>query len=309
MTTPTAFQLRGGRPVEHHVCFLLFGVLSLIVLWTPLSMLLTLSLHDDRYSHVLIVPLISLALVFFERRTIFRGLHFSPLQSAPFFLLAGIAYWASGSASSSLEQNDRLSLVGCVLIATCLAGFVLCYGTKCFHAALFPLLFLLLMIPLPSAVIDRIILWLQEGSAVVAYKLFRAFGVPVFWSGFTFALPGVDIEIAKECSGIRSTISLLITGMVAGHLFLRSTWRQVLLSALTIPVAIFKNAVRIVTISCLGVYGGVPFALIALAIIGPSLLLLQRAESKSQKSKNWKLAEQRTNAPAREVIGADIPSV
>jgi exosortase len=158
-------------------------------------------------------------------------------------------------------------------------------------------LFLLLMIPLPTVALDSIVLALQKGSAVVTYALFKLFGVPVFWQHFKFLLPGVEIEIAEECSGIRSSLALFITSLVAGHVFLQSTWRRVAFSLFTVPVVIFKNAVRIVTISCLGVYvdpgflhgqlhryGGLPFSLVSLAILVPFLLLLQTGERSHGKS-------------------------
>jgi exosortase len=104
-------------------------------------------------------------------------------------------------------------------------------------------------------------------------------------------LPGVEIEIAEECSGIHSSLSLLIASILAGYLFLRSKWNRILFSTFTVPVVIFKNAVRIVTISCLGVYvdpgflhgklhryGGLPFSLVSLAVLVPVLLALQKGE-------------------------------
>jgi exosortase len=152
------------------------------------------------------------------------------------------------------------------------------------------------MAPIPEAVLDKVVFALQKGSAEMTYALFKLFGVPVFWQGFRFSLPGVEIEIAKECSGIRSSLALFITGMLAGHLFLQSGWRKVVLCLSTIPIAIFKNAVRIVTLSSLGVYvdrgflfgrlhhqGGLLFALIALAIFAPLLFTLQKSESRSQR--------------------------
>jgi exosortase len=297
MTVLSTSEIR-ERPERHHLCFLLFAILAIIALRSPLKLLLTLSLRDDRYSHIFFVPLISVALIWLARRTVFCRLRFSVLHSVPFLLAAIAGYWVSLNAPVSVGQDGRVILASCTLIAVWMAGFVLCYGMQSFRAALFPLLFLLLMVPLPPLVIDKAILLLQKGSAVAAYGLFRAFGVPVYWSGFKFALPGVEIEVAKECSGIRSCISLLITGIVAGHVFLNSNWNKLIFSLLTIPVAIFKNAVRIVTISCLGVYvdqsflfgklhryGGVPFTLIALAILLPALLMLQRGEGNSQKRK------------------------
>ena len=153
------------------------------------------------------------------------------------------------------------------------------------------------MIPIPTAALDNTVLALQEGSAIATYALFKLLRVPVLWQQhFKFVLPGVEIEIAKECSGIRSSLSLFITSILAGYLFLQSTWRRLFFSLFTIPVVIFKNAVRIVTLSCLGVYvdpgflhgrlhhyGGLPFSLVSLAILVPLLFALQKGETPSPK--------------------------
>jgi exosortase len=174
-----------------------------------------------------------------------------------------------------------------------LGGFVLSYGSKAFRAALFPLCFLLLMIPIPGFLSERIVLALQRGSAEVTYALFKLSGVPVFRQGFTFSLAGVTIEVAQECSGIRSSLALFITSLLAGHVFLRSTWRRIFLSVFAIAMGIVKNGVRIVTLSLLGVYvdsrfltgsihhryGGTVFTPLALAVLVPVLWLLQKSES------------------------------
>jgi exosortase len=187
-----------------------------------------------------------------------------------------------------------------------MAGFALCYGTESFSAALFPWMFLLFMVPLPVVALDKVVLVLQKGSAVMTFALFKLFGVPVLWRHFKFLLPGVEIEIAQECSGIRSSSALFITSILAGYMFLQSNWRRAVFSLFTIPVVIFKNAVRIVTISCLGVYvdprflhgklhqyGGIPFSLVSLAILVPCLLALQRGErSHDESSETAELANQ-----------------
>jgi exosortase len=173
--------------------------------------------------------------------------------------------------------------------------FVLCYGTRSCSAATFPLLFLLLIAPIPAVVLDKIVLVLQKGSAQMTYALFKLLGVPVLWQGFKFSLPGVEIVIAEECSGIRSSVAFFITSILAGYMFLQSSWRKVCLSFFTVPIVIFKNAVRIVTISWLGVYvdqgflhgrlhqyGGLPFSLLSLAILAPLLLVLQKSETKER---------------------------
>jgi exosortase len=286
------------RFARHHVGFAACFLVLALVFHVALMAWVKLSLEDTRYSHILTIPVISLGLLYFARSSVFRTLSFSPLPSTLLLIPGILSYWTAQNLPSSGDSNYRLSLVVLAILFTWGAAFVLCYGIQCFRAAAFPLVFLLFMIPLPVVIMDNVILLLQKGSAEVSYVLFKLLGIPVFRNGFTFTLPGVDIEVAKECSGIRSTVALLITGVLAGHIFLYSSWRKTLLALLTIPIAILKNAVRIVTISWLGVYvdrgflhgnlhryGGVPFALVALAILGPILIALQRTESVPRKRK------------------------
>jgi exosortase len=285
------------RLTAHHLWFAVFSILLIALFRTPLGALLRLSLTDDKYSHVLLIPVMSVSLVCFQRRIAFASAHFCFSKSIPLLVLGIGVFWLAQEHLTSLGGQDRLSVVVLSIVLLWMAGFLLCYGVPSFRAAFFPLLFLLLMIPIPTVALDSIVLGLQKGSAVMTYGLFKLLGVPVLWRHFKFLLPGVEIEIAEECSGIRSSLALFITSMLAGHLFLRSAWRRAIFSLLTIPVVIFKNAVRIVTISSLGVYvdpgflhgrlhryGGLPFSLVSLAILAPLLLALQRTECGCEES-------------------------
>ena len=69
-----------------------------------------------------------------------------------------------------------------------------------------------------------------------------------------FALPALAIEVAEECSGIRSSLALLITGLLAGHMLLRTPWTRTALMAAIVPIAIMKNAVRIVVLTLRSTY-------------------------------------------------------
>jgi exosortase len=118
-------------------------------------------------------------------------------------------------------------------------------------------------------------------------------GVPVFRDGFLFTLPGLTVEVAEQCSGIRSGISLFLVGILAGHIFLKSGWRKLALAAAVVPITIAKNGLRIVTISLLGAYvdrqvlsgplhqaGGIPFFGVALVLLAVVLWALRRGERK-----------------------------
>ena len=279
------------RLTAHDLCWVLFLMLSLALFWKPLSALARLSVQDDRYSHILLIPLMTTSLFYLQRKRIFTFTRYDPSKGVPLLVVGIVLFFLAQSRFFTLDRIDHLSVIVLAVILVWMAGFLVCYGAQCFRAALFPLLFLLLMMPVPTVALDKIVVALQNGSAVMTYALFNLLGVPVLWQRFKFSLPGVEIEIAKECSGIRSSLSLFITSIFAGYLFLQSNWRRVSFSLFTVPVVIFKNAVRIVTLSCLGVYvdpgflhgklhrnGGLPFSLVSLAILVPLLVALQKGE-------------------------------
>ena len=265
--------------------------LTLAAFWAPLSRRIRFSLQQEHYSHIILVPVVSALLVFVERKKIFS--HVETCWRAGLGLLfAGALFdWFGHRHSASASQNDYLAIAIFSVVVICVGGFVLCYGCRAFRAGLFPLLFLFLMVPIPDFLLNRAIFWLQTGSAEVSYAVFELLGVPVYRTGFIFALPGLTIEVARECSGIRSTLALLIMSLLAGHLFLRSAWTKAVLTLATLPLLIVKNGIRIVTLSLLSIYvdpsfltgslhrdGGILFFLLALIILTPVLRLLQKSE-------------------------------
>src|SRR5262249_31312562 len=156
-----------------------------------------------------------------------------------------------------------------------------------------PFLFLLLMVPIPSFLLDRVISLLQEGSAWVTGVLFDLVGVPALREGLVFHLAKANIEVAKECSGIRSSMALLILALLVAHFRLKNLWSKILFVTFGIFIMIVKNGIRIATLTLLAMYvdpsflvgrlhhqGGIVFFIIALFLMLPLLLFLQRAETK-----------------------------
>jgi len=111
------------------------------------------------------------------------------------------------------------------------------------------------------------------------------------------SIPGLDIEVATECSSIRSSTILIVITLILGQLFLRTWWRKTLLVLAAALFAVVKNAVRIFTIAELGTRvdpgyldgklhhnGGIIFlALAVLAVVG-LLWILRKNEARSLKS-------------------------
>jgi exosortase len=270
-----------------HVLAICLWVVSVALFWQPLSSLVSLAFRDERSSHIILIPIISACLIYLRRRRVFSVSRYCPSVGIPLLLIPVVLWFGLRIPLSSFNGADRLSAVAILIVLVWIAVFVLCYGTRAFKSAAFPLLFLVLMAPLPAVVAERTVSALQKGSADTSYVLFRLIGMPIIRDGFRFSLPGIDIEIAEQCSGIRSGLSLFITGLLAGHVFLQPTWKKAFLVLCTIPIAIFKNAVRIVTISWLGVrvnpsffhgelhrQGGLAFSLLAFALLVVMIWLL-----------------------------------
>ena len=161
--------------------------------------------------------------------------------------------------------------------------------------SVFPLCFLLWLVPLPEIALNHIVSLLEQGSAYAAHLLFAIARVPVTQDGVRLSIPGLTFEVAKECSSIRSSLMLVVTAMVMAHLLLRSPWGKACVILAVIPLSIAKNGLRIFTVSTLGVYvdqgflhgrlhhdGGVLFFLLFLAGLFGLLRLVGRAEQRTR---------------------------
>jgi exosortase len=151
-----------------------------------------------------------------------------------------------------LSAGGSLFLGMLGLVFWWIGSVILCLGARIARFVAFPLCFLLLVAPLPERALDWITVSLQDQSAVASELLFRAARVPVERDGVVLSIPQLDIEVARECSSIRSSTMLFVATLVLANLFLRSWWRQLLLAAISIPLGVAKNAVRIFTIIELG---------------------------------------------------------
>lgn len=287
-TNATGKTEPAARPAAHAYA-LTFGLLSLVLFWRPLSALAILSFHDERFSHVLLIPLISALLIVLRRTRIFRAPRYCPYIGVPLLFLAVVLWLNLKTPLSRVNNTDRLSVVASLIVLVWIATFILFYGPGPFRAAAFPLLFLLLMIPIPVVLAENTVLLLQKGSAEACSALFRLAGVPFIRHGFQFSLPGVDIEVGEQCSGVHSALSLFIAGLLLQHFLLFGAWKRGLFTLCIFPIAILKNAVRIVTIAWLGIHvnpdffhgqlhrqGGLPFSVLAIALFGVLLWLLRR---------------------------------
>jgi exosortase len=225
---------------------------SVALWWHPLASTLELALTRDAYTHILLILPLSLALTYTELKSI-------PTSLSSMRWVGGVLLITSLSLRSlpawnigQLPSGDSLVLSMFALVVWWIGSVIVCFGLQAFRPLLFPLCFLFLVAPLPEHVLNWITEVLQHQSAVAAGMLFRIAGVPVTGDGIFLSIPGLNIEVARECSSIRSSTMLIVITLVLAQLFLRSKWRKASLVLAAIPLSVAKNALRIFTIAELG---------------------------------------------------------
>ena len=213
---------------------------------------------DDLASYVLVIPLLAGMLVV-RRWPAVEMLHVpAPRLAAGFGITAAAglaaAWWLArtgGSAGPWWLAVGMLAYVSGLLAAA--AGTV---GRSVLKSLAFPAGLLVFLAPLPLPVVGALETLLQHASAEAAAWLFPLAGISTYREGLAFQLPEITLRVAPECSGIRSTLVLFITSLIAGYLFLDRIRHRVIFSALILPLGIARNAFRIVTIGWLCTYHG-----------------------------------------------------
>jgi len=280
------------RTLSRHLDFALLLAVSVVVWWHPLATTLRLAANRDEYTHIqLIVPL-CLWLIYINRRTVLPVCERNPRSGSLGLGVALLIAFLVRSGAGWLSQDVQLSLDMLALVTWWLASVLFCFGIRTFRALLFPLCLLFLMLPLPEFALNGVISWLQQGSASAARLLFMAAGIPVAQNGIELSIPGLSVEVAPECSSIRSSSMLLVATMVLGHVFLRSPWRRAAVIAAAIPLSVAKNGLRIFVLSSLGAQvdpaflegrlhhqGGIAFFALALAALITLIWVLKRTEN------------------------------
>jgi len=209
-----------------------------LLYWPVLGKLVHDWLHDDNYSHgVLIVPLA--AFFVWERRQRLADLAPAHHWLGLVVVLFGMALLLAGQLGAELFL-PRISLV------ITLAGSVLfTLGWPGLRILAFPIGFMLLMIPIPAIIFNQVAFPLQLLASRVGEMGLTAVGVPVLREGNVMILARTTLEVAEACSGIRSLVSLLTLGIVLGYFTDPRTGIRVAIAATAVPVAIVTNGLRV----------------------------------------------------------------
>jgi len=205
--------------------------------------------QNSYYSHGPLVPLIAAFMVGANHKKL-RFIKVLPSWLGLVLVLPSIPLFVFGrwtGSGNACAISFIAFLVGGVLMFT---------GTRVTRLLLFPMLYLLFMVPAPATVLDKVTMPVQLSSTILAAKILTYTGYDVVRGGTVITgadLPG-PLRVAGECSGFRMLISLLTFTAFFVYMVRAPFWKKAFLVCLSFPLSLFVNGLRIAAIGYVGIW-------------------------------------------------------
>ncbi len=299
-TLENSSPLAKNHRFSSFVPFLAYAGIVALCFSPVLYRLLTYSFKEELYSHIPLIPFIAGYLIWITRAALpspgkeGRARGVGVLICA--FLMLAAAFFLQ--QRGPLSRNDSLVAPVFAFYLFLVTGALFFLGRRFCGKIAFPLAFMVFVVPFPEAVSNALEIASQHASAEIYAWMMNLVGATYYREGLRFSLPGIDIRVAQECSGIRSSFVLFLTSLLAGYMFLRSTWKKALLAAFVIPLGVIRNGFRVLVLSLLTVHvspdiidsplhhrGGPIFFALSLIPFLALLLWLRRSERHSSSDK------------------------
>lgn len=232
--------------------YLKFGFLVVLVtlLYYPeISFMINEWSNDYWYSHGFLIPLIS-GYVIWRKRDVLKATPAMPEFKGFFVLLAGISLLMIGYVA--FEPFIRRYSI----IITIMGLIYFLLGKRILKILLFPVGYLMFMIPMPYIMFKSMAVHLRVISTKVTYSVIELFGIPIIQEGTTLQLPNVTLEVIDWCTGIQSIIAVTAIAVLYAYFTQRSSISRIILVLLAIPIAIIGNMFRLVITVCLAYFYG-----------------------------------------------------
>lgn len=227
--------------LDHRINIFWLGIIAAPLVYLYASVIKWLVydwIHLPDFSHGFLIPFVSLYLVY-ERRKEWPTVSSAGNWSGLLLIVLGMGLLLLGNLATEyfIMRISLLVVVGGIIL------FLL--GKSFFRILLFPLFYLLFMIPIPSIFLDRITFPLQLFASKVASGSLDLIGIPVLREGNIIQLANTTLEVAEACSGIRSLISLLALSVAFAYFSQKTILKRIILVLSTIPIAVIANAARV----------------------------------------------------------------
>ncbi len=218
-----------------YIALIFIGILG-IFYYNTFGWLIDSWLNNIYYSHGFLVPIISGYVIWNMRKEL---AFIEKNQSEP-----GLAIFAGGILLQGISVMWTIRFLSGISLVVTISGIILfLYGLEFTKKIMFPIMFLLLMIPLPF--VDMVASPLQTISAVGSSNVAHLFGIPVQRDGLVLYTNGGSFEVGLPCSGLRSVISLLTIGIILAFILEGRMIMKAAIVGSSIPLAVAGNILRI----------------------------------------------------------------
>lgn len=223
---------------RQHWKVLVISALVAILYWRVLGELAFAWWDDPDYGHGLLLPFV-IAFLIWNRRQKLVSMAPVPSNLGLLVILGGLGLLFAGE----LGAEFFLARFSLLVLVTGLILFFLGWG----HLRLlaFPLGLFLLAIPLPAIIFYQITFPLQLLASRLGSSFLEIFNVPVLREGNLIVLPNTTLEVVEACSGIRSLFTLMTLTILYGYFLESRVSLRLVLIALSVPLALFCNGLRI----------------------------------------------------------------
>lgn len=211
----------------------------------------TWSKDNSYYSHGPLVPVIAMFMLWANRKRIETSRISPSWIGLPLMLLAVpvfiFGHWSSSGA-----------LLGVTFFLFLIGATLLFFGVRGSRFVIFPLLYLMFMVPLPATLLDEATFGVQMQSTKVAAQMLELSGYETHQIGTrieSYELPQ-PLIVGEACSGFRLLISLLTFTAFFVYMVQASAWKKALLTAIALPLSLFINSLRITMIGYAGIWTG-----------------------------------------------------
>ncbi|MBP6964197.1 MAG: exosortase/archaeosortase family protein [Armatimonadetes bacterium] len=205
---------------------------------------------ESNYSHGILIPLIFAFVVWLKRRAI-AAVPIRPCAWGYAIVIPALFLVMFSAMANSASIRG-------MLFPILLGGFVLVLlGKAMLKELAFPILYLYFMAVLPGNLLGPASFRIQMWSTTGAATILNLIGIDAVQAGQVLTLPnGVEARVAEACSGFRLLISLFAFSVLFAYLKEGPWWGLILLVAITLPLSVFANAIRITMVCLVGQWRG-----------------------------------------------------
>ncbi|HEY8550222.1 MAG TPA: exosortase W [Vicinamibacterales bacterium] len=201
--------------------------------------------RNPMYSYGYLVVPVSAYMLWARRSALYRAEH------RPSFVLGGVALLAWGLLMVAGRLGSVVLFEQLAMLVALVGIVLVLYGVHMLRLVWAPLAYLLLMVPVWDVLTEPLHVPFQNLSAAIGVYLLQLLNIPAYREGTFITLPSIRLEVARACSGVNYLVAVVALGLPLAYMYLRSTWRRVILVGSALVIAALSNSLRVALIGVL----------------------------------------------------------